>query len=241
LNEEREAEGLPAFASARNAAAGSLRQLDPAVTRRRGLRFFAYGAAVEQERERPASEEAAAAAVGGDALASAFGTQDALLTALEGWGFEVAKPRLPPTVSASELVEFHRRLARERSSLGYAVDGVVYKLDDLALQERLGASARAPRWAVAHKFGAEEGETVLSEIVIQVGRTGALTPVAVLEPVLLGGATVSRATLHNAREVEELGLRPGDRVKVRRAGDVIPQVLGLASPPHADSSSAGRG
>ncbi|CAM9557565.1 unnamed protein product, partial [Scytosiphon promiscuus] len=229
LNLERGAEDLPAFASARNAAAGSLRQLDPDVTRQRGLRFFAYGAASIS----PSTDESSS-------LATVFGTQESLLTALEGWGFEVARPRLAPTASEEDLVEFHRRLVRERPSLGYAVDGVVYKLDDLALQVRLGASARAPRWAVAHKFGAEEGETVLSEIVIQVGRTGALTPVAVLEPLLLGGATVSRATLHNAGEIEELGIGPGDRVRVRRAGDVIPQVLGLATGPLSGGQDATR-
>eukprot|EP00903_Cladosiphon_okamuranus_P007072 g6873.t1 len=255
LNNEREAEGLPPFASARNAAAGSLRQLDPDVTRRRGLRFFAYGAAVGSSREGERGKGEGAGGVGGDAvgeseggggvscgsLAALFGTQDSLLTALESWGFEVATPRLAPTPDADKLVEFHRSLDRERSSLGYAVDGVVYKLNDLELQERLGASTRAPRWAVAHKFGAEEAETVLSEIVIQVGRTGALTPVAVLEPVVLGGVTVSRATLHNAGEIEELGVRPGDRVRVRRAGDVIPQVLGLAQPLPRSEGGKGKG
>ncbi|CAN0410760.1 unnamed protein product, partial [Laminaria digitata] len=180
LNAEREAEGLPAFASARNAAAGSLRQLDADVSRRRGLRFFAYGAAVAgvAEGAGEGGVEAGAGGLGGsaDSLATVFGTQaslifhskESLLTALETWGFEVARPRLAPTSSSQELLDFHRRVVTDRPSLGYAVDGVVYKLDSLRLQERLGAGARAPRWAVAHKFSAEEGETVLSDIVIQV-------------------------------------------------------------------------
>ncbi|CAM9194612.1 unnamed protein product [Choristocarpus tenellus] len=215
LNTERETNGLPPFASPRNAAAGSLRQLDPEITRERGLRFFAYGLALGEEE--------------GQSLAELIPTQDAILSTLEGWGFQVASPHLHATNSTDELLHFYDKMCSERSSLGYEVDGVVYKLDDIQLQERLGASTRAPRWAIAHKFTAEEAETTLLDIIVQVGRTGALTPVAVLSPVVVGGATVSRATLHNKEELSQLGVKPGDRVRIRRAGDVIPQVLGVAA------------
>ena len=204
LNEEREREGLPLYANPRNSAAGSVRQIDPAVTAGRRLRFFAYGWG--EVSERPAE------------------THAAWLERLRGWGFEV-EPNGGRAEDAAGLIDAHRIIGERRASLDYDIDGVVYKVDDIDWQERLGFAGRAPRWAVAHKFPAERAETVLEDILVQVGRTGALTPVAVLRPVTVGGVVVSRATLHNEDEIERKDIRVGDTVVIQRAGDVIPQVL----------------
>jgi DNA ligase (NAD+) len=193
------------FVNPRNAAAGSLRQLDPRITARRPLRFFAYG-------------------VGGIAATGLPTTHAVLLDRLAEWGFPVAPERRRVT-GLTGLIAYYAEIARRRESLPYAIDGVVYKVDDLAAQERLGFVSRAPRFAIAHKFPAEEAVTELLDISIQVGRTGALTPVARLAPVFVGGVTVTNATLHNADEVLRKDLCIGDTVVVRRAGDVIPEVV----------------
>ena len=193
------------FVNPRNAAAGSLRQLDPRITARRPLRFFAYG-------------------VGGIAATGLPATHAVLLDRLAEWGFPVAPERRRVT-GLTGLIAYYVEIARRRESLPYAIDGVVYKVDDLAAQERLGFVSRAPRFAIAHKFPAEEAVTELLDISIQVGRTGALTPVARLVPVFVGGVTVTNATLHNEDEVLRKDLCIGDTVVVRRAGDVIPEVV----------------
>ncbi len=204
LNVVQAEAGQRLFANPRNAAAGSLRQLDPAVTAGRPLSLFAYA-------QGRSSEPVAA-------------THSGYLDRLRGWGFQVNP--LSAVLEGAEAAErFQAQLALDRSGLSYDIDGVVYKVDDLALQDRLGFVGRAPRWAVAWKFPAEQAITRLEDIRIQVGRTGALTPVAVLEPVNIGGVLVTRATLHNADEIARKDVRPGDRVQLQRAGDVIPQIL----------------
>jgi DNA ligase (NAD+) len=204
LNAAREEIGEPPFANPRNAAAGSVRQLDPSITSSRPLAFFAY----------------ALGEIKGDYPPS----QQALRTQLKNWGFDLNEPaRLCKTTG--ELLDYYRELDRQRHALPFDIDGVVYKLNDVALQERLGFVSRAPRWAIAHKFAAEQAETKLNKIIIQVGRTGALTPVAELEPVTVGGVVVSRATLHNEDEIARKDIREGDVVRIQRAGDVIPQVI----------------
>ncbi len=204
LNTVQAEAGQRLFANPRNAAAGSLRQLDPAITAARPLSLFAYA-------QGRSSEPVAA-------------THSGYLDRLRGWGFDVNP--LSTVLEGGEAAErFQAQLALDRSGLAYDIDGVVYKIDDLLLQERLGFVGRAPRWAVAWKFPAEQAVTRLEEIRIQVGRTGALTPVAVLEPVNVGGVLVTRATLHNADEIDRKDVRPGDRVQLQRAGDVIPQIL----------------
>lgn len=194
-----------AFVNPRNAAAGSLRQLDAGITAQRRLRFLAYGVGASE----------------GVALPE---TQSGLLDWLQTLGFPVGKP-YSKVSGADGLMGFFEQVGKARADLPFDIDGVVYKLNDRALQERAGFVARAPRYAVAHKFPAEEALTQLLEIDIQVGRTGALTPVARLEPVFVGGTTVSNATLHNEDEIRRKDLRAGDWVVVRRAGDVIPQVV----------------
>ena len=206
LNEAQAAAGQRLFANPRNAAAGSLRQLDTRITARRPLSLFAYA-------QGKSSEPVAA-------------THWGYLKQLEAWGFSV-NPLSERLADAAAAQAFQERMARDRSGLGYDIDGVVYKIDDLALQERLGFVGRAPRWATAWKFPAEQAITRLVEIRIQVGRTGSLTPVAVLEPVNVGGVLVTRATLHNEDEIARKDVRPGDRVQLQRAGDVIPQILGV--------------
>ena len=204
LNDEREREGLPLYANPRNSAAGSVRQIDPTVTAGRRLRFFAYGWG--EIGERPAD------------------THSAWLERLREWGFEV-EPNGARAEDAAGLIDAHRVIGELRSALDYDIDGVVYKVDRIDWQERLGFAGRAPRWAIAHKFPAERAETVLDAILVQVGRTGALTPVAALRPITVGGVVVSRATLHNEDEIERKDIRVGDTVVIQRAGDVIPQIL----------------
>lgn len=206
LNARQEAAGERVFANPRNAAAGSLRQLDPAVTASRPLRFFAYA--------------------WGETGALPAPTQYGVLEALKRWGFPVYAPIVLGS-SADDLLTVYRAIETQRATLGFDIDGVVYKVNRLDFQERLGFVSRSPRWAVAHKFPAQKATTILRGVEIQVGRTGVLTPVARLEPVTVGGVVVQNATLHNEDEIARKDIRVGDTVIVQRAGDVIPQVLGF--------------
>lgn len=208
INAAQEAAGDKLFANPRNAAAGSLRQLDPKVTARRPLSLFAYAMGFSS---RPVAA-----------------THSAYLDQLRAWGFTV-NPLSTKLAGIAEAEPFFDRIALERAELPYDIDGVVYKIDDLALQERLGFAGRAPRWATAWKFPAEQAVTRLLAIEVQVGRTGALTPVAHLEPVNVGGVIVSRATLHNQDEIERKDVRVGDLVQIQRAGDVIPQIVAVVA------------
>ena len=214
LNEAQRERGQKTFINPRNTAAGAVRQLDPAIAAQRPLRFFAYGLG-----------EVTPVAQGGPDFATHFD----LLQQLKQWGFPVAA-QTTQALGASELVAFHERIAAERDQLPYDIDGVVYKVDSLALQRQLGFKTREPRWAVAHKFPAQEMVTRIEGIDVQVGRTGKLTPVARLAPVFVGGVTVTNATLHNLFEIRKKGVRVGDQVVVRRAGDVIPEVVGIVPP-----------
>ena len=206
LNAEQAAAGGKVFANPRNAAAGSLRQLDPSITARRPLRFFAYS--------------------WGMASALPAKTQSGVVEAFARWRLPT-NPLMRVCQSIEEVLAYYREIGEKRAALGYDIDGVVYKVNSLDWQERLGFVSRAPRWAIAHKFAAEEVATELLGIEIQVGRTGALTPAAKLAPVTVGGVVVSNATLHNEDEIARKDIRIGDTVIVRRAGDVIPQVMGV--------------
>jgi len=207
LNEEARRTGGKVFANPRNAAAGSLRQLDPRITAKRPLTFFCYGFGLLEGGEMPASHWQR-------------------LQQFKAWGLPVSD-RIRLVHTAEEALAFYRQVEQDRPSLGFDIDGVVIKVDSQALQEKLGFVARAPRWAVAFKFPAQEQMTVVRDVEFQVGRTGAITPVARLEPVQVAGVIVSNATLHNADEIARLGLRIGDKVVIRRAGDVIPQVVNV--------------
>ena len=204
LNDEQRLEGLKPFVNPRNAAAGCLRQLDPKVTAKRKLSFYAYGL--------------------GEISEAVALTHSSILDRLRSWGFPVAKERRV-VKGWKALAEFHDWVKSIRQTLPFEIDGVVYKVNSLALQNELGFISREPRWACAHKYPPEEALTVVQDIDVQVGITGKLTPVARLKPVFVGGVTVSNATLHNEDFIGELGLKIGDTVVVRRAGDVIPEIV----------------
>jgi DNA ligase (NAD+) len=207
MNQEAERAGHKVFANPRNAAAGTIRQLDSRETARRPLTMFAYSVGIVEGSELPE-------------------TQSGILAALASWGIRI-NPLIETVVGVDGCIEYYQKLLALRSSLGYEIDGVVFKVDGIAEQRKLGMLTRTPRWAIAHKFPAEEGITVLEDVEFQVGRTGAVTPVARLKPVQVGGVTISNATLHNMDEVARLGLVIGDTVVVQRAGDVIPKVISV--------------
>ncbi len=206
MNREREEQGLAPAANPRNAAAGTIRTLEPNIVAQRQLDFYGYFALEKGE--------------------SAFPEQWTALEALSIAGFRV-NPNRKHVHTLHELLAFVTSAEEQRAGLGYEIDGVVIKVNQTALQRRLGYTGRAPRWAVAYKFTARSGITKIEDITVQVGRTGKLTPVAVLHPVLIGGTTVSRATLHNADEIERLGVKVGDFVTVERGGDVIPKIVAV--------------
>ncbi|MCL9782839.1 NAD-dependent DNA ligase LigA [Vibrio sp. S4M6] len=207
LNEMALKKGEKVFVNPRNAAAGSLRQLDSKITATRPLAFYAYSVGVVE---------------GAELLPSHYER----FLQIKQWGLPIC-PETRRVNSLDEMKAFYQDILNRREQLAYEIDGVVIKVDDIGLQERLGFVARAPRWAIAYKFPAQEEITVLNDVEFQVGRTGAITPVAKLEPVFVGGVTVSNATLHNADEIERLGVKTGDSVIIRRAGDVIPQVVSV--------------
>lgn len=209
LNEKARKKGEKTFANPRNAAAGSLRQLDPRITATRPLHFYAYSVGVVEGMELAES-------------------QYQRLVQLKNWGLPMC-PEVRQLNNIQEVIAYYQDIGDKRQSLPYEIDGVVIKVDAIELQQQLGFVARAPRWAIAYKFPAQEELTVLRNVEFQVGRTGAITPVAKLEPVFVGGVTVSNATLHNADEIERLGVMIGDTVVIRRAGDVIPQVASVVT------------
>ena len=204
LNEKRLAKGESPFANPRNAAAGSLRQLDPSITASRPLKIYCYGI--------------------GEVRGRTFQSQWDILMSLKVWGLRV-NPLIERRQGIEAAIQYHQNLEHQRHGLPYEIDGVVIKVDDLALQGRLGTKTRSPRWALAYKFAATQATTIVKDIVVNVGRTGAITPMAVMEPVEVGGVTVSRATLHNEDEVARKDVRVGDTVLIQRAGDVIPEVV----------------
>jgi DNA ligase (NAD+) len=204
LNKRREKEDEPVYANPRNSAAGSVRQLDPAITASRDLNFFAY--------------------TWGEVNKLPADTQWGMLEVFKSFGFKV-NPLAQRCETVEQILKFYHDIESKRAKLGYDIDGVVYKVDDLGLQDRLGFVSRSPRWATAHKFAAEQAETILLDIDIQVGRTGKLAPVAKLKPITVGGVVVQNATLHNEDEIARKDVRIGDTVIVQRAGDVIPQIV----------------
>ena len=205
LNRQQQEKNEKLFANPRNAAAGSLRQLDPAITAKRPLRFFGYGAGLYENGDIP-------------------GTQSMLLEKLRQWGIPVS-PETTTVTGLDGCFRYYKKIAKRRQQLRYEIDGVVFKVNQVSYQQKLGYVSRAPRWAIAYKFPPEEVFTKVINIEVQVGRTGALTPVARLEPVFVGGVTVTNATLHNEDEIHRKDIRIGDTVIIRRAGDVIPEVV----------------
>ncbi len=212
LNARQKALGAKVFANPRNAAAGSLRQLDPKITAKRPLMFYAYslGLVTPEDFSLPA-------------------THSERLALVAQWGIPLC-PQIDTATGGKGCLEYYERILKARDTLAYDIDGVVFKVDDISLQHQLGFVARAPRWAIAQKFPAQEEMTRLQAVEFQVGRTGAITPVAKLDPVFVGGVTVSNATLHNQDEINRLGVMVGDTVVIRRAGDVIPQVVSVVLP-----------
>ncbi|HUX78342.1 MAG TPA: NAD-dependent DNA ligase LigA [Alphaproteobacteria bacterium] len=206
MNKEREAQHLPLFINPRNTAAGSVRQLDPQVTATRPLKFFAYAC--------------------DDYAPFHVQTHWEFLEQLKNWGF-VVNPLARLCENVEDVLAYYHELESQRASLPYDIDGIVYKVNRIDWQNRMGYSTRAPRWALAHKFPAQQAQTHLNDILIQVGRTGTLTPVAILEPITVGGVVVARATLHNEDEIARKDIRIGDTVVIQRAGDVIPQVVSV--------------
>lgn len=218
INDDARRTGGKVFANPRNAAAGSLRQLDPRITAKRPLTFFCYGVGILEGGELP-------------------GSHMARLQQFKAWGLPVSD-RVKLCDTPEEVLAYYHKVEEDRPTLGFDIDGVVIKVDSLELQEQLGFVARAPRWATAFKFPAQEQMTFVRDVEFQVGRTGAITPVARLEPVQVAGVLVSNATLHNADEIERLGLRIGDKVVIRRAGDVIPQVVNVVLSERPDDTRA---
>lgn len=214
---QKRVENFKFYANPRNAASGGLRQLNATLTAERELSFFAYA--------------------WGELSAPIATKQSEAIEKMAAWGFKT-NPLTKLCTTIEEMVRLHEALAQKRAGLGYDIDGVVFKVDEIALQERLGFASRFPRWAIAYKFPAEQAETTLEAIEIQVGRTGALTPVAKLKPVTVGGVVVSNATLHNQDEIERKDIREGDRVIIQRAGDVIPQIVRVVDADRADRPAA---
>jgi DNA ligase (NAD+) len=210
MNDKARASGDKVFANPRNAAAGSLRQLDPKITANRPLMFYAYAVGAVEDTTQLLSSK----------------SHYARLQQLKGWGLPVC-PEIRHVIGLQAALDYQQSILTKRAALPYEIDGVVLKVDDLAQQQALGFVARAPRWAIAFKFPAQEKTTTLLDVEFQVGRTGSITPVARLEPVVVGGVTVSNATLHNQDEINRLGVKIGDTVIVRRAGDVIPQIVSV--------------
>ncbi|MFT4940589.1 MAG: DNA ligase (NAD+), partial [Paraglaciecola sp.] len=211
LNKSQLAKDKKAFVNPRNAAAGSLRQLDPKITAARPLLFYCYSLGLVEDEKSPLAL-----------------SHSARLAQLNVWGLPLCK-EIDVAVGATQCLDYYHKIAKMRDQLSYDIDGVVFKADDIALQQELGFVARAPRWAIAHKFPAQEAMTRLLDVEFQVGRTGAITPVARLEPVFVGGVTVSNATLHNQDEIQRLGIKLGDTVIILRAGDVIPKVVSVVT------------
>ncbi|MAD14660.1 MAG: DNA ligase (NAD(+)) LigA [Alteromonadaceae bacterium] len=218
LNEAQIKKGKKPFVNPRNAAAGSLRQLDPKITASRPLLFYSYSLGLVENEQQPLGE-----------------THSSRLAQLSEWGLPLSK-ELEVAQGATQCLIYFHKIGEQRSQLSYDIDGVVFKVDNIAMQQELGFVARAPRWAIAHKFPAQEEMSTLLDVEFQVGRTGAITPVARLEPTFVGGVTVSNATLHNQDEINRLGIKIGDSVIIRRAGDVIPQIVAIVADKRPDDA-----
>ena len=218
LNEAQIKKGKKPFVNPRNAAAGSLRQLDPKITAARPLLFYSYSLGLVENEQQPLGE-----------------THSSRLAQLSEWGLPLSK-ELEVAQGATQCLTYFHKIGDQRSQLSYDIDGVVFKVDNIAMQQELGFVARAPRWAIAHKFPAQEEMSTLLDVEFQVGRTGAITPVARLEPTFVGGVTVSNATLHNQDEINRLGIKIGDSVIIRRAGDVIPQIVAIVADKRPDDA-----